>query len=77
MSNAKSAFDIGHEIGLDAVDALAQAGVPLDQTHTAFAGLLTTVLGAIYHMAPNQTAAEQVIAFATETALENNARDGE
>lgn len=63
-----SAYQTGYDLGLDAVEALSKKTIPKDQLHSVYAGLITAVLTALYHAAPDKERANAVLDFARETA---------
>lgn len=63
-----SAYQTGYDLGLDALEALSKKTIPPDQLHSVYAGLLTAVLTALYHAAPDKDRANAVLNFAQETA---------
>ena len=61
-------YQIGHEAGLDALEALGKSGA---SEHAALAGLLAVVMHATYAMAPSEKIADDLIEFSQEQAIEN------
>lgn len=64
------AYSQGYEIGLDALDAFQRTGIEQSQYHSAFAGILTAIITAMFHMAPDEKTAHAVLAFALHNRTE-------
>tara|TARA_R110001632_G_scaffold212361_1_gene338113 strand:+ start:211 stop:438 length:228 start_codon:yes stop_codon:yes gene_type:complete len=67
MSTQKG-FSVGYNAGLDALEICSKSK---HAEVNVLAGLMSVVLHATYAMAPFEKAAEELIAFAQQTALED------
>ena len=66
--NTEKSYDVGYNAGLDALDVCHKSKANEKDT---LAGLMTVVMHAAYAMAPTEEAAEELITWAQQTALEN------
>lgn len=67
-SNTEKDYSIGYETGLDALDKCHKSKA---NEKDAIAGLMSVVMHASYAMAPTEEAAEELITWAQQTALQN------
>ena len=67
-SNTEKDYSIGYEAGLDALDVCHKSKA---NEKNALAGLMSVVMHASYAMAPTEEAAEEIITWAQQTALQN------
>lgn len=72
--DVQKSYDLGHQTGLDALDALAESGA---NHRDGLAGLMSVVMHAAYAMAPSQESAQALITFSAEQALRNWQEEGE
>ena len=66
--NTEKSYDVGYNAGLDALDVCHKSKA---KEKDALAGLMTAVMHAAYAMAPTEEAAEELITWAQQTALQN------
>ena len=66
--NTEKGYVAGYNAGLDALDVCSKSRA---NEKNALAGLMTVVMHAAYAMAPTEEAAEEIITWAQQTALEN------
>ena len=71
------AFEIGRDVGLEAIEKLAETfdGKHAEHTYKAFAGLMTTVMHCLYFQAPTEEAAEELIATAQAWGKDNASKE--
>jgi hypothetical protein len=73
-------FDIGYESGLNALEYIAkhneQRFLNENPHHEQLAGLLSSIMNCIYYYAPNEKAASQLVQFAVDFAIDENAKIG-
>ena len=69
-SQTEKGYALGHELALAALESAEKRGEEF-KSSDVFAGMITTILHALYFMAPTEEAAEEIIAFSTKTALED------
>jgi hypothetical protein len=67
-------FDSGYNAGLNALEELSLINENPD--HTMLAGLLSSIMNCIYYYAPSEKAANDLIKFAVDFAIEENAKIG-
>lgn len=67
-------FDTGYNAGLNALEELSLINENPD--HTMLAGLLSSIMNCIYYYAPSEKAANDLIKFAVDFAIEENAKIG-
>jgi hypothetical protein len=67
-------FDSGYNAGLNALEELSLINENPD--HTMLAGLLSSIMNCIYYYAPSEKAANDLVKFATDFAIEENAKIG-
>jgi len=67
-------FDSGYNAGLNALEELSLINENPD--HTILAGLLSSIMNCIYYYAPSEKAANDLIKFAVDFAIEENAKIG-
>lgn len=67
-------FDNGYNAGLDALENLSLINQNPD--HEILAGLLSSIMNCIYYYAPSEKAANDLIKFAVDFAIEENAKIG-
>lgn len=67
-------FDTGYNAGLNALEELSLINENPD--HTMLAGLLSSIMNCIYYYAPNEKAASDLVKFAVDFAIEENAKIG-
>lgn len=65
--NINELFDIGYEIGVNAIDTLGNKTNNQPSSHE-LAGLLSSILNFAYVFAPNENVADSLVEFATEFA---------
>lgn len=65
--NTNELFDIGYQIGVDAVDALGNKTNNQPSVHE-LAGLVSSILNFAYVFSPNENAADSLLEFATDFA---------
>jgi hypothetical protein len=68
MSTQKG-FSVGYSAGLDALEICNKSKHTAANAKDVLAGLMSVVLHANYSTAPHEEAAEELIAFAQQTAL--------
>tara|TARA_R110000765_G_scaffold119650_2_gene214706 strand:- start:236 stop:463 length:228 start_codon:yes stop_codon:yes gene_type:complete len=66
--NTEKGYVAGYNAGLDALDVCSKSRA---NEKNALAGLMTVVMHAAYAMAPTEEAAEEIITWAQQKALEN------
>ena len=64
----ENGYAFGRELALDALEAADNNGKDY-RPNDVFAGILTTLMHGLYAIAPTEEAAEDIISFATSTAL--------
>ena len=67
-------FDSGYNAGLNALEALAL--IIENPNHETLAGLLSSIMNCIYYYAPSEKAANDLVKFAVDFAIEENAKIG-
>jgi hypothetical protein len=67
-------FDSGYNAGLNALEALAL--INENPNHEILAGLLSSIMNCIYYYAPSEKAASDLVKFAVDFAIEENAKIG-
>jgi hypothetical protein len=67
-------FDNGYNAGLNALEALAL--INENPNHETLAGLLSSIMNCIYYYAPHEKAASDLVKFAVDFAIEENAKIG-
>lgn len=67
-------FDSGYNAGLDALENISLINKNPD--HTMLAGLLSSIMNCIYYYAPSEKAANDLVKFAVDFAIEENAKIG-
>jgi hypothetical protein len=67
-------FDSGYNAGLNALEELSLINENPD--HTMLAGLLSSIMNCIYYYAPSEKAASDLVKFAVDFAIEENAKIG-
>lgn len=65
--NTNELFDIGYQIGVDAIDALGNKTNNQPSSHE-LAGLISSILNFAYVFAPNENVADSLLEFATDFA---------
>jgi len=60
-------YDIGYGSGLNALDTLDNKKIP---NQNIWAGLLTAILSGLYVHAPTKLAADEIVKFAKESAID-------
>ena len=65
--NTNELFDIGYQIGVDAIDALGNKTNNQQSSHE-LAGLISSILNFAYVFAPNENVADSLLEFATDFA---------
>ena len=72
-------YDIGYESGLNSIDRLFLETISRPNiaendkkipSQNIWAGLLTAILSALYVTAPNKLAADEIVKFAKESAID-------
>tara|TARA_R100000664_G_scaffold31341_1_gene44861 strand:+ start:2855 stop:3100 length:246 start_codon:yes stop_codon:yes gene_type:complete len=69
-TQTEKGFMFGHKLALDALEVADKDGKDY-KASDVFAGILATLMHGMYAVAPTEEAAEEIISFATATALEN------
>jgi len=67
-------FDSGYNAGLNALEELSLINENPD--HEQLAGLLSSIMNCIYYYAPSEKAASQLVQFAVDFAIDENAKIG-
>jgi hypothetical protein len=67
-------FDSGYNAGLNALEALAL--INENPNHEILAGLLSSIMNCIYYYAPSEKAASDLVKFAVDFAIDENAKIG-
>ena len=67
-------FDNGYNAGLDALENISLINKNPD--HEILAGLLSSIMNCIYYYAPSEKAASDLVKFAVDFAIEENAKIG-
>jgi len=67
-------FDNGYNAGLDALENISFINENPD--HEILAGLLSSIMNCIYYYAPSEKAASDLVKFAVDFAIEENAKIG-
>ena len=67
-------FDNGYNAGLDALENISFINENPD--HEILAGLLSSIMNCIYFYAPSEKAASDLVQFAVDFAIEENAKIG-
>lgn len=67
-------FSSGYNAGLDALENISLINENPD--HEILAGLLSSIMNCIYYYAPSEKAANDLIKFAVDYAIEENAKIG-
>lgn len=67
-------FDSGYNAGLDTLENLSLINKNPD--HEILAGLLSSIMNCIYYYAPSEKAASDLVKFAVDFAIEENAKIG-
>jgi hypothetical protein len=67
-------FDYGYDAGLNALEALSL--IKENPDHELLAGLLSSIMNCIYYYAPSEKAASDLVKFAVDFAIEENAKNG-
>jgi len=67
-------FDSGYNAGLNALEALSL--IKENPDHEMLAGLLSSIMNCIYYYAPSEKAASQLVQFAVDFAIDENAKIG-
>lgn len=67
-------FDSGYNAGLNALESLSLINENPD--HAMLAGILSSIMNCIYYYAPSEKAADDLIKFAVNFAIEENAKIG-
>ena len=67
-------FDSGYNAGLNALEELSLINENPD--HTMLAGLLSSIMNCIYYYAPSEKAANDLVKFSVDFAIEENAKIG-
>ena len=65
--NINDLFDIGYEIGVNAIDTLGKETNNKPSSHE-LAGLISSILNFAYVFAPNENVADSLLEFATDFA---------
>ena len=71
--NTQDAFQRGKDAALDALNTLGNQfdDKHINRRHQEMGGTLTTLMSAVYAMAPSEEAAEELISFSQKCALED------
>lgn len=71
--NTQEAFQRGKDAALDVLNTLGDQfdGKHIHRRHQALGGAVTTLMAAVYAMAPSEEAAEELISFSQKVALED------
>lgn len=73
-------FDIGYQSGLNALEFIAKHNekrfLNENPHHEQLAGLLSSIMNCIYYYAPSEKAASDLVKFAVDFAIEENAKIG-
>lgn len=72
MSNTQQEYNAGYNAGLDALEAVSKT---TEHQMVALTGILAAAMHATYAMAPNEEAAEELIANARSIALNSWLRE--
>ena len=67
-------FDSGYNAGLNALEALAL--INENPNHEMLAGLLSSIMNCIYYYAPSEKAANELVKFAVDFAIDENQKIG-
>lgn len=67
-------FDYGYDAGLNALEALAL--IKENPDHETLAGLLSSIMNCIYYYAPSEKAANELVKFAVDFAIDENQKIG-
>jgi hypothetical protein len=67
-------FSSGYNAGLNALEGLSLINENPD--HEQLAGLLSSIMNCIYYYAPSEKAANDLVKFAVDFAIEENAKIG-
>lgn len=67
-------FDSGYNAGLNALEELSL--IKENPDHELLAGLLSSIMNCIYYYAPSEKAASDLVKFAVDFAIEENAKIG-
>lgn len=67
-------FDNGYNAGLNALESLSLINENPD--HAMLAGLLSSIMNCIYYYAPSEKAANELVKFAVDFAIDENQKIG-
>lgn len=67
-------FDYGYDAGLNALEALSL--IKENPDHEMLAGLLSSIMNCIYYYAPSEKAANELVKFAVDFAIDENQKIG-
>ena len=67
-------FDNGYNAGLNALESLSLINENPD--HAMLAGLLSSIMNCIYYYAPSEKAANDLVKFAVDFAIDENQKIG-